>query len=105
MSLSNSAEYYSYKTSSFIVPHTYTTIQITPIVKRIKWDLRSRSPEVRKCYLHNERKLSIFQQYNEINCNHECVINETISTCGCINIDVACKYLCALGQSITSCEL
>lgn len=102
VSLSNPAEFYSFATRSFILRNSYTKIQITPSVKKINWDLRLRSPEIRKCYLHDERKLSIFQRYNEVNCNHECVINETISTCGCIEFDVACTYIyLRIIQSIT----
>lgn len=51
-----------------------------------------RSLQARKCYLHDERKLSIFKQYSEINCNIECKINETISMCGCVQFEMACKY-------------
>lgn len=93
MFLGNPSEYNPKKTRAFVVPETYTKIQITPFVKNINWDLKRRSPEIRKCYLHDERKLSIFKQYTELNCNHECLINETISMCGCVGFESACKFV------------
>lgn len=86
-------EYISTEVRSFVLPDSYTRIQITPFVKKINWDLKWRSLEVRKCYLHNERNLSIFLQYSESNCNYECKINETITMCGCIFFEAACEYL------------
>lgn len=91
--VNNPTEYYSFRSRSYIVPDTYSKIQITPFVKKINKDLMWRSPEIRKCYLHNERKLSIFKLYSETNCNNECRINQTISMCGCIYFEMSCKYL------------
>lgn len=88
--LSSPADYYVFDTRYIIVPETHTRIQITPVVKKINSDVKWRSLKVRKCYLQNERKLSIFQQYTEANCHNECSINETITTCECINIEAAC---------------
>ncbi|XP_015375742.1 PREDICTED: pickpocket protein 11-like, partial [Diuraphis noxia] len=88
ITLSNPAEYFLLDPRSFIKPDTYTRIKITPFVKKIDSQLKWRSPEIRKCYLHNERKLSIFQQYTQGNCNFECVLNETLSICGCVSIDM-----------------
>ncbi|KAL4090753.1 hypothetical protein QTP88_025530 [Uroleucon formosanum] len=108
ITFSNPAEYCSVSPRIYIIPDTYTKIQITPFVKKINSDLMWRSLEIRKCYLHNERRLSIFQQYTELNCNHECEINKTITMCGCIMIEGAflgingskicgpAKYSCAL---------
>lgn len=93
ITLSNPAEYFLVDPRSFIKPDTYTRIKITPFVKKIDPQLKWRSPETRKCYLHNERKLSIFQQYTQGNCNHECVLNETLTICGCVSFDMVCKYL------------
>ncbi|XP_060849633.1 pickpocket protein 28-like, partial [Rhopalosiphum padi] len=84
ITFSNPAEYYSLTPRKFITPDTYTKIQITPFVKKINSDLMWRSLEIRQCYLQDERQLSIFKQYTELNCNHECEINKTISMCGCI---------------------
>ncbi|CAI6361410.1 unnamed protein product [Macrosiphum euphorbiae] len=89
ISFYNPADYYSVTPRKFITPDTYTKIQITPFVKKINSDLKWRSLEIRQCYFHNERQLSIFQQYTELNCNHECEINKTISMCGCIMIEGA----------------
>ncbi|XP_027844875.2 pickpocket protein 28-like [Aphis gossypii] len=89
ITLGNPAEYFLPDPRSFIAPDTYTKIQITPFVKKMNSDLKWRSPEVRKCYLHNERKLSIFEQYTQMNCNYECVFNETFTICGCVSFEMA----------------
>ncbi|XP_029346567.1 uncharacterized protein LOC115034291 [Acyrthosiphon pisum] len=91
ITFSNPAEYCTVSPRVYVIPDTYTKIQITPFVKKINSDLMWRSLEIRQCYLHNERKLSIFQQYTELNCNHECEINKTISMCGCIMIEATCN--------------
>ncbi|CAI6361039.1 unnamed protein product [Macrosiphum euphorbiae] len=83
--ISNPGELYTYKTRSFVASDSYQKIQITPFVKKMNPDLMWRSLKIRKCYLHNERKLSIFQLYTESNCNEECKINITISMCGCVH--------------------
>lgn len=92
MFLNNPTEYYSIYSRSFIVPETYSNIQITPLVKKINNDLMWRSLDIRKCYLYNERTLSIFKQYSESNCYNECIINQTISMCDCVPFDFTCKY-------------
>ncbi|XP_050060296.1 pickpocket protein 28-like isoform X3 [Aphis gossypii] len=89
ITFSNPAEYYSLTPRKFITPDTYTKIQITPFVKKINSDLMWRSLEIRQCYLQDERQLSIFQQYTELNCNRECEINKTISMCGCVMFEGA----------------
>lgn len=91
VSLSGPMEYYS-ETRSYNIQDTYSKIQIIPFVKRIDWDIRWQSLEARKCYLHNERKLTIFKIYTQLNCDKECEINETIIMCGCVDKDAACKY-------------
>lgn len=75
------------------MPGSDTKIQIIPNVKKISSDLKLRSLDLRKCYLHNERKLFIFKTYSQKNCDHECIINETISMCGCMKIEWACKKI------------
>lgn len=62
-------------------------------MKKINYDLEWRSPDVRKCYLYNERKLSLFLHYTESNCYEECIMNETLAMCGCISFEWSCKYL------------
>ncbi|KAL4090752.1 hypothetical protein QTP88_025529 [Uroleucon formosanum] len=101
ISLSHPAEYMMFDPRSFIKTDTYTKIQITPLVKKIDSQLKRHSPEARKCYLLNERKLAIFQQYTQTNCNYECLLNETLTMCGCVYFDMA--YLVA--SSVKICGL
>lgn len=75
------------------MPDTHTKVQITPIVKKVSSDLKSLSPNIRQCYLENERQLLFFKHYNEANCYYECEINETLSECGCIRIFWSCEYI------------
>ncbi|XP_025415513.1 pickpocket protein 28-like [Sipha flava] len=89
IALSNPSEFYSTITYLLIASDTYTKVQITPLVRKISPDLVLRSPEVRKCYMHNERKLSIFKLYTESNCNNECLINMTITMCSCVTFNMA----------------
>ncbi|XP_016657249.1 pickpocket protein 11-like [Acyrthosiphon pisum] len=103
ISFSNPAEYYSVTPRKFVTPDTYTKIQITPFVKKINSDLMWRSLEIRQCYLHNERQLSIFQQYTELNCNYECEINKTISMCGCMMIEGAYSTKFPENQMVCNC--
>ncbi|XP_050421985.1 pickpocket protein 28-like [Adelges cooleyi] len=95
---SNPAEYPIINTRAFFRFGTYTKVQIIPSVKKIHPNLRWRSPEVRNCYLNNERKLSVFKHYTESNCLVECLMNETISLCGCGNL-----YLVPLPKDIPVC--
>lgn len=38
----------------------------------------------RHCYLPGERNLKHFKVYNKLNCDHECLANLTLQTCGCV---------------------
>lgn len=91
MFMNNPTEYISFKSRSFIKQETYSKIQITPFVKKINKNLMWRSLEIRKCYLHNERKLTVFRQYSESNCQYECLINQTIFLCNCVPYEMTCK--------------
>ena len=47
------------------------------------------SPSVRKCYFPDERVLTQFNEYRQINCLYECKISKVIETCGCSPIQYA----------------
>lgn len=38
----------------------------------------------RNCYLENEKQLQFFKVYNKVNCEHECLTQMTIRSCGCV---------------------
>ena len=48
------------------------TVSITPEIIQTDNDLRSTSPEKRKCYFEDERNLTYFKTYTQKNCEMEC---------------------------------
>ena len=38
----------------------------------------------RKCYLNNEKDLKFFKHYTKNNCEQECLAEETLKACGCV---------------------
>ncbi|KAG5668268.1 hypothetical protein PVAND_016215 [Polypedilum vanderplanki] len=66
---------------------------IEPKQTLIDETLMNYSPDIRQCYFQNqseddtsknERTLRFFQVYTKANCRHECEINKTLETCGCV---------------------
>lgn len=55
-------------------------------VKSFRTDdaLRAYSPEIRKCYFEDERKLVFFKIYSKAHCEFECYTNVTIKACDCV---------------------
>lgn len=42
------------------------------------------SPENRRCFSDGEKRLKFFRIYSKKNCEHECLSNEMLATCGCV---------------------
>lgn len=49
------------------------TVWITPEITQTDDDLRSFSPDHRKCFFDDERKLKYFKKYTQRNCEMECL--------------------------------
>ncbi|GLG96274.1 Pickpocket protein 11 [Gryllus bimaculatus] len=47
-------------------------------------DLRSYTPEQRQCYYSDERKLKFFNVYSQTNCELECLSEESLKSCNCV---------------------
>ncbi|XP_055846251.1 pickpocket protein 28-like [Episyrphus balteatus] len=50
--------------------------------------LRHYQPERRQCYYQNERYLRYFKVYNQVNCQLECLANQTLAKCGCVKFSM-----------------
>ncbi|KAJ3664700.1 hypothetical protein Zmor_000249 [Zophobas morio] len=59
-------------------------IVIQPEITFTSDDLKSYSPQRRKCFYAHERKLHFFKIYTLVNCRMECLANYTLKMCGCV---------------------
>ncbi|KAJ3664702.1 hypothetical protein Zmor_000250 [Zophobas morio] len=59
-------------------------IIVQPDVTFTSENLKSYSPERRKCFYSHERKLHFFKIYTLTNCKVECLANYTLELCGCV---------------------
>jgi acid-sensing ion channel, other len=67
------------------------TLAVQPKMIVTSNDLRSYSPERRKCYFTNERRLRFYSQYTQSNCELNCKIELTLKNCGCLAINIESK--------------
>ncbi|KAK4873970.1 hypothetical protein RN001_013330 [Aquatica leii] len=58
-------------------------VGIKPRLTTISDELKSYSPENRKCYLSDEKRLLYFKVYTQNNCMEECFANYTLKKCDC----------------------
>lgn len=61
--------------------------------------LRGYSPEKRRCYFEGERILRYFPVYTKLQCDYECMINDTLNTCDCV------KYSMLRDHNTSICEI
>lgn len=64
------------------------TVSMTAHMTKISEDLRSYTPNQRKCYLTNEKSLKFFKSYTKNACNLECLANFTMKSCGCVKFSM-----------------
>lgn len=57
-------------------------------VKRASLELKKFSPEKRKCYFEDEKKLKFFKSYSKKLCDYECMTNITLKLCGCVKFSM-----------------
>jgi amiloride-sensitive sodium channel len=50
------------------------------------------SPDVRKCYFEDEKKLRFYKTYSKALCDYECLANETFRVCGCVKFSMPRDY-------------
>jgi acid-sensing ion channel, other len=69
----------------YLLPfYQYTQFYLNPKVTITVPELRDFPVEKRQCYFSDERYLRFFKQYTQNNCEVECVVNQTLSRCGCL---------------------
>lgn len=59
------------------------SIFVTPTLQLIDNVLKSWQPEKRGCFLQHEKALKYFKIYTRVNCEHECLSDAILKTCGC----------------------
>jgi len=64
--------------------NTLKTISVRPIVLTTSDDLISWSPDIRRCYFQNEKRLKFFKVYTQKNCIMECRSVNMLAQCGCV---------------------
>jgi acid-sensing ion channel, other len=68
----------------YLLPYEHQTqLYIDPKVIWSAPEIREFPVSKRQCYFSNERYLRFFKFYTQNNCEEECVVNMTISRCGC----------------------
>ncbi|XP_063909907.1 pickpocket protein 28-like [Zophobas morio] len=68
-------------------------ILITPQVVVSSENLRSYSPQRKKCYFPEDRYLYFYKIYTVENCKRECLANYTLSKCGCVPYYLPRNYI------------
>lgn len=59
---------------------------IKPVMLTTSETVKNYHPNLRKCYLGNEKELHYFNIYTEQSCEIECLSNFTYYKCGCVDI-------------------
>ncbi|XP_014277462.1 pickpocket protein 28 isoform X2 [Halyomorpha halys] len=92
MLLHNPAEFPMISERYLRVPLGQEVIAVVqPSIMTTSKNLRSYSPQQRRCYFPSERYLTFFKIYNQPNCELECLTNYTLSQCGCVALHMPRK--------------
>ena len=74
---------------SFKMPmHQEMVLSVKPKMVVASEGLARYPPERRKCFFGHERKLQFFKKYSQNNCEYECLVNFTLSSCGCVKFSM-----------------
>uniref|UniRef100_A0A1B0BH49 Uncharacterized protein n=1 Tax=Glossina palpalis gambiensis TaxID=67801 RepID=A0A1B0BH49_9MUSC len=97
----NSPESIPLTTGNYIlVPHNdEVLVSIIPHYVMSAKNLHDIEPKKRQCFFNDERYLRYFKSYSQNNCQIECLVNYTISKCGCV------KYWMPKPTAIPFCSL
>jgi acid-sensing ion channel, other len=74
--------------SIFIPIEQDVTILMRPLMTVAAKKLLKYEPELRQCFLKDERSLKYFKIYTKSNCVFECVSNFTLKLCGCVKFSM-----------------
>lgn len=76
-------------------------IWITPKLITTSDELRSYTPDERKCFFSTERQLRFFRMYTQYNCEAECLANFTQMQCECVKFSMPSTFfVCLFDHSI-----
>ncbi|XP_058985354.1 pickpocket protein 28-like [Musca domestica] len=64
------------------------SITVKPVLLTTSNGVAVYSPDKRKCFMNHERYLRFFKNYNERNCEMECLTNFTLKECGCVKFSM-----------------
>uniref|UniRef100_A0A182MII6 Uncharacterized protein n=1 Tax=Anopheles culicifacies TaxID=139723 RepID=A0A182MII6_9DIPT len=68
------------------------TVALKPNIMQTSPDLAKYSAQKRQCYFTHEHPLRFFRQYNQDNCELECLTNYTLQRCGCVHFSMPRTY-------------
>ncbi|KAG5675948.1 hypothetical protein PVAND_005805 [Polypedilum vanderplanki] len=74
--------------SQFAAFDHHKKIKINAKIFKINPEMHSYPPNIRRCYLENEKKLKFFKTYTRTLCDYECMINYTLKICGCVKFSM-----------------
>lgn len=67
-------------------------IDYTPSLTVVDKKLTSWPPEQRNCFMEHEKKLKYFKIYTKVNCEHECLSDAILQTCGCVPFYIISEF-------------
>lgn len=65
---------------------------VTPTLNLIDKSLESWTPEQRNCFMEGEKNLKYFRIYTKVNCEHECISQAVLETCGCVPFYIISEF-------------
>lgn len=71
-----------------IPPHEEVKIALKATLITTSDGLLMYKPNQRQCYFDSERQLEFFRTYTQNNCEVECLVNFTLSECGCVKLSM-----------------
>lgn len=77
---------FPFKTSQHLQHKTKDIVRIeyTPTLDIIDTALSAWKPELRNCFMEREKQLKYFKIYTKTNCEHECLGETILHSCGCV---------------------
>lgn len=68
-------------------------------------ELHDYDPHFRQCFFNSEHKLRFYRQYTQNNCELECLVNFTLSQCGCVHFAMPSKKHETVSRSARSANI
>ncbi|KAL7013324.1 hypothetical protein ACKWTF_015331 [Chironomus riparius] len=68
----------------FLQKDTFLKAQVEPQLNVVDVSLEDLDIKERNCYLEHEKKLKFFKVYTKTNCEHECMADNVLNRCSCV---------------------